>query len=108
MIAHLAIFDFGPEMTPDKADALARDLRAMAASLPSIKYYSAGPNLRMRPGGSDFGVLALVEDQAGIDAYLDSPAHAQLVAASITPFLVNRSAVQLELTDDWARLWMEQ
>ncbi len=78
MIAHVAVFTFGPEMTKERADTLALDLRAMAATLPSIRQYSAGPNLRMRPDGADFGVIAVVEDQAGIDAYLDSPEHVSL------------------------------
>lgn len=107
MIAHVAVFTFGPEMTEERAAELARDLHAMAATLPSIKRYAAGPNLRMRPGGADFGVVALVEDQAGVDAYLDSPGHVDLVAASIAPFLVQRQAVQIEVPEEWAPLWME-
>ncbi|TXN29372.1 Dabb family protein [Lacisediminihabitans profunda] len=107
MIAHVAVFTFDSEMTEERAGALAEELRAMAASLPSIKRYAAGPNLRMRPGGADFAVIALVEDQAGIDAYLDSPDHVDLVAKSIAPFLVQRQAVQLEVPEDWAPLWAE-
>ena len=79
MIAHVAVFTFGAEMTEERAKVLAEDLRAMALRIPSIKRYTAGPNLRMRPGGSDFGVVAVLEDQAGIDAYLDSPDHVDLV-----------------------------
>lgn len=108
MIAHVAVFTFGPEMTEDGAEALAVELRAMALRLPSIKRYTASPNLRMRPGGADFGVVAVLEDQAGIDAYLDSPDHVDLVAKSIAPFLTQRQAVQLELPDDWAPLWEGQ
>ena len=105
MIAHVAVFTFGAEMTEERAKVLAEDLRAMALRIPSIKRYTAGPNLRMRPGGSDFGVVAVLEDQAGIDAYLDSPDHVDLVETSIAPFLTQRQAVQIELPDDWAPLW---
>ena len=105
MIAHVAVFTFTSEMTPERAEALAVELHAMAATLPSIRRYTAGPNLRMRPGGADFGVVALVEDQAGIDAYLDSPGHVELVARSIAPYLEQRQAVQIELPADWEPLW---
>jgi hypothetical protein len=107
VIAHVAVFTFGPEMTEERTEALAVELRAMALRIPSIKRYTAGPNLRMRPGGADFGVVAVLEDQAGIDAYLDSPDHVDLVTTSIAPFLVQRQAVQVELPDDWSSLWEE-
>lgn len=106
MIAHLAVFTFSPEMTEERAAALAVELRAMAAGLPSIKHYSAGPNLRMRPGGADFGVVAVLEDQAAIDAFLDSPEHVNLVAKSMTPWVLTRNAVQIELPEDWSPLWL--
>lgn len=108
MIAHVAVFTFGPEMTDERAEQLAQELRAMALRIPSIKRYTAGPNLRLRPGGADFGVVAVLEDQAGVDAYLDSPAHVDLVATTIAPFLVQRQAVQIELPEGWAALWEEQ
>lgn len=107
MIAHVAVFTFGPEMTEVGAEQLAVDLRAMALRIPSIKRYTAGPNLRLRPGGADFGVIAILEDQAGVDAYLDSPDHVDLVATSIAPFLVQRQAVQIDLPEGWAPLWEE-
>lgn len=108
MIAHVAVFTFGPEMTQGRAELLAVELRAMALRIPSIKRYTAGPNLRLRPGGADFGVVAILEDQAGVDAYLDSPDHVDLVATSIAPFLVQRQAVQIEVPEDWAPLWEGQ
>ena len=39
--------------------------------------------------------------RAGLDAYLDSPAHVELVARSVAPRLVTRQALQLELTLAW-------
>lgn len=105
MIAHVAVFTFGPDMSKERLEALAGDLRAMALRLPSIRKYIVGPNLHMRPGGADLGVVAVLEDQGGIDAYLDSPDHVDLVATSIAPFLVQRQAVQIDVPDGWAPLW---
>lgn len=105
MIAHVAVFTFGSEMTQVRVLALTDNLHEMAGRLPSIKRYAAGPNLRMRPAGADFAVVAVLEDQVGLDAYLDSPDHSELVAAQIAPYLVARQAVQIELPDDWASLW---
>ena len=101
MIAHLATFTFRDDVTAAELDKLAEDLRAMAGTLPSIRRYLCGRNLGLRPNGAHLGVIALVDDQAGLDAYLDSPAHSELVARSITPRLVTRQALQLELTPEW-------
>ena len=69
----------------------------MAAGIPEVLFYRAGPNLHLRPNGADFAVLAIVADQAGLDAYLDAPAHVEAVATGIAPNLGTRQAVQLDL-----------
>jgi hypothetical protein len=87
--------------TAAEVDEIAQQLREMAASLPSIRAYRCGPNLGLRPNGAHLGVLALVDDQAGLDAYLDSKAHLELVARSVAPRLETRQALQFELTAEW-------
>jgi hypothetical protein len=101
MIAHLATFTFLEDVTAAELDELAADLRAMAGTLPSIRRYLCGRDLGLRPNGAHLGVVALVDDRAGLDAYLDSPAHRELVARSITPRLVTRQALQLDVTSEW-------
>jgi hypothetical protein len=99
MIAHIAVFTWRDGVAPEDTAGLAGVLEEMAAGIPQIRYYRAGPNLRLRPNGADFAVLAVVDDQAGLDAYLDAPAHVEAVAAHITPYLGTRQAVQLEIGD---------
>lgn len=95
MIAHLVAFTFKPEVTDEQIGRLTAALTEMGAELPSVKAYLAGPNLHLRPQGADYGVLAIVEDQAGLDAYLDSPAHKQAFSDYLGPMTQSRSAVQL-------------
>lgn len=45
--------------------------------------------------------MALIDNQAGLDAYHDSPAHSELVARTITPRLATREALQLGLRPEW-------
>ena len=101
MIAHIALFTWEVGTDPADVAGLADALEAMAASLPSVRHYRCGPNLHLRDGGADFAVVALVEDQAGLDAYLDSPEHVQVVGERVKPHLATRQAVQIELGDDW-------
>jgi hypothetical protein len=100
MIAHLVTFTWRDDVALDDTVGLADQLGAMAAGIPEVLFYRAGPNLHLRPNGADFAVLAIVADQAGLDAYLDAPAHVEAVATGITPNLGTRQAVQLDLGDD--------
>lgn len=95
MIAHLVAFTFKPEVTDDQIAGLTATLTALGAELPAVKAYQAGPNLHLRPQGADYGVLAVVEDQAGLDAYLDSPQHQKAFADYLGPMTASRSAVQI-------------
>lgn len=95
MIAHLVAFTFKPDVTQEQIAGLTATLTAMGAELPSVKAYVAGPNLHLRPKGADYGVLAVVEDQAGLDAYLDSPQHQQAFTDFLGPMTQTRMAVQI-------------
>ncbi len=75
MILHLAQFVWKPEVTPDEIAEVTERLRAMAASIPEVRAYRCGTNLRLRPSTTDFAVAAIVDDAAGLAAYLDSDAH---------------------------------
>ncbi|TKV61084.1 Dabb family protein [Nakamurella flava] len=100
MIAHLVAFTFKPEVTDEQISGLTAALTALGAELPSVKAYLAGPNLHLRPQGADYGVLAVVEDQAGLDAYLDSPQHKQAFTDYLGPMTQSRSAVQIPFSAD--------
>jgi hypothetical protein len=97
MIAHVVTFSWREDVTLEDTAGLSDALTGMAAGIPEVLFYRAGPNLRLRPNGADFGVIAIVADQAGLDAYLDAPAHVAAVAAGIAPHLGVRQAVQLDL-----------
>lgn len=99
MIAHIVTFSWREGVTSADTAGLAEALKTMAAGIPEVLFYRCGENLRLRPNGADFAVLAAVADQAGLDAYLDAPAHVEAVATGIAPYLGTRQAVQLDLGD---------
>lgn len=96
MIVHIVTFTWKPEVTPTDVDGVTKALYDMAREVPELRFYACGANLRLRPGGSDYGVVALVDDQAGLDAYLDSEAHKQAYADWLGWMIAERQAVQLE------------
>jgi hypothetical protein len=103
VILHLAAFTWKEGVTAAEVAALTADLEAMAGGMPQLVSYRCGENLRLRPGGADYAVAALVADQAGLDAYLDSPAHAEVYEKHLGRMLASRTAAQLPVPED-ARL----
>jgi hypothetical protein len=99
MILHLASFRWKDDVTPDDVAALTEALRAMAASIPELRSYLCGENLRLRPGGADYGVAAIVDDEAGLSAYLDSAVHEEVYEKHLGRMIAERSAVQLPVGD---------
>jgi len=98
MILHLASFRWADGVTDDDVARLTTALTAMAAQIPELRSYVAGPNLHLRPGGMDYAVAAVVDDEAGLHTYLDHPAHAQVYADLMGDMLAERAAAQLPLS----------
>src|SRR5262245_50716304 len=95
MILHLAAFVWKHDVTPEDVAGLTDALRAMAAQIPELRFYECGEALRLRPGPADYGVAAVVDDEAGLSAYLDSDAHNAVYASHLGRMIESRLAVQL-------------
>jgi len=107
VIVHLASFVWKEGTTPEQVAGVTAALYDMAKSVPELRFYLCGENLRLRPGGADFGVLAMVDDQTGLDAYLDSDAHAEVYRQFLSVMIETRQAAQLQtdalaLSGEWA------
>lgn len=96
MILHLAVFTWKDDVTDDDVSAVTAALKEMAAGIPELRSYTAGSNLRLRPG-ADFAVAAIVDDEDGLAAYLDSPAHRSVYERFLGRMIAERSAAQLPL-----------
>ncbi|HWM33804.1 MAG TPA: Dabb family protein [Pseudolysinimonas sp.] len=98
MILHLAAFRWKDDVTPDDVAAVTDALRAMAAGIPELRSYVCGEAMRLRPG-SDYGVAAIVDDEAGLTAYLDSDAHKEVYEKFLGRMIAERAALQLPVGD---------
>lgn len=98
MILHLASFRWKDEVTPADVAAVTESLQVMATGIPELRSYVCGENLRLRPG-ADFGVTAIVDDEAGLSADLDSAGHRRVYEEFLGRMIAERSAVQLEVGD---------
>lgn len=97
MILHMATFRWKKEVTADAVTALTEALNTMARGIPELRSYVCGAGLGLRPGGADYGVAAIVEDAAALEAYLNSPLHLEVYEKHLGKMIEERSAVQLPL-----------
>jgi hypothetical protein len=97
MILHIATFRWNDDVTEADIAALTEALQSMAAGIPEIQSYAAGPNLRLRPSPADYGVAAIVADEAALAAYLDHPEHKAVYDRYLGRMIAERSAAQLPI-----------
>ncbi len=98
MILHTASFTWVEKVTGDDVSRLTAALAEMAAGIPALRSYVAGPNLRLRPSDVDYVVTAIVDDAEALAAYLDHPAHTAVYASHLGWMVAERRAAQLELS----------
>ena len=95
MILHVVTFTWNEGVTDEQVAEVTAGLRALPAMIPELRRYDAGPDLGLTPGNADFGVSALVDDEAGLRAYHDHPVHQEIVGR-MRPMIAQRSAAQIE------------
>ncbi|WP_349897724.1 Dabb family protein [Parafrigoribacterium soli] len=97
MILHLAMFTWRDDVTPEAIGSLTEALTEMAAGIPVLRSYVCGDNLHVRPGGADYAVAAIVDNEADLETYLDSPLHKAVYDKHLGGMIAERSAAQLPL-----------
>ena len=97
MILHAALFTWKDDVTAADVAELTQQLEAMAAGIPELRSYHCGENLRLRPSDADYAVTAVVDDAAGLSAYLDSDAHQAVYANLLGRMIERRQAAQLDI-----------
>lgn len=96
-VLHMAMFRWYDGVTDQQIDALSRDLATMPERIDGVRSYRFGPDLGLRDGNFDFGVVAELDGPDDVDRYLDHPLHLELVANHIVHMVAIRRAVQISL-----------
>ncbi|NHN54641.1 Dabb family protein [Calidifontibacter sp. DB0510] len=96
MICHIVTFSFNDSADDAAVEQIRSALSAYADRQPALRSYRHGPDLGIR-GTADYGVVAEVDDEAGLAAYLDDPEHVRIVKELVEPLLDSRQAVQIEV-----------
>jgi hypothetical protein len=102
MIVHAVEFRWNDSVTDAAIDELENALRAFVKLTTGVRSYRFGRNLGLRPGTADFALVAHFENPEDVPAYLDHPAHLELVRRCIDPILKERTTVHFEAGPDYA------
>lgn len=97
MLRHVVVFTWRPEATEEQKQKVADELAKLPGVVESLRDYRFGPDAGIAEGNYDFAVVADVDDADGFRAYIDHPAHQEVLVNHIRPILDQRAAVQFQL-----------
>jgi len=97
MFRHTVLFAWDDAMTKDMERQFAAELSALAARMPGVRAYHAGPDAGLTEGNFDFAVVGDFDDVAAYVAYRDHPEHRDIISRFSAPHARNRAAVQYEI-----------
>lgn len=97
MLRHCVLFSWNGDVAEDHKRKVFAALAALPAQIPEILAYSVGPDLGIREGNYDFGLVADFADEAGFQAYAGHPQHLAVIAELIQPYVASRVSVQFEV-----------
>lgn len=95
MLRHTALFRWRPGTTSEQVAQVSEALRRLPATICELRDYRVGRDANLADGNWDFAVSADFDDVAGWRAYVDHPAH-QEVLARVRTMAEERAAVQYE------------
>lgn len=95
-ILHIAMFKWNDETTPDEVIAFQEALDELRGKMPILLSYHHGPDLGLRDGNFDYGVVAEVAETGDVSSYLDHPLHRKFAEAFVVPMVAERCAVQID------------
>ncbi len=96
MIRHMVMLRWKEGVDDAHVTATQAALAKLPGLIPQIAAYSFGPDLGLAPTTLDFGITALFQSLDDFVVYRDHPDHQAFIQAYVTPFVVERIAVQFE------------
>jgi hypothetical protein len=98
MIRHVAVFRFSPDFSPRQREDWMALLRDLPRQIPELRSLSVGADVGGGPAAYELAIVADVDDIAGLDAYNNHPAHAEVLRIS-APVKVSLATVDFEIAE---------
>jgi len=82
MIKHIVLFDLNDGVGKDdpRVTRAFTELRALEGKIPLVRQWEVGENVSNRPIAADFGLYSGFDSAADLAAYVNDPAHREVVA----------------------------
>jgi len=82
-VHHLVLFKLKPGISKedDRFKKAVRMLDLLPKEIPGIQDFRAGINFSQRPIAVDYGLMVILQDEKGLNEYLEHPAHKAAAAA---------------------------
>ncbi|MFF3573903.1 Dabb family protein [Nocardia jiangxiensis] len=96
MFRHIVVMKFKRPLTTAEAARVRRSLDDLGVQSPDVRGFSHGPDLGVRPGGYDWGLVADFDDSEGWRAYSAHPAH-DVVRDVMRDLVEAQSVVQFDV-----------
>lgn len=94
MFRHIVLLTLRPDATVEDRDAIVDGLRALPATVGSLRSYEVGVDLGLAGDNATIAVVADFDDREGWEAYRDHPDHVAVIEERIRPVLASRMASQ--------------
>jgi hypothetical protein len=96
VITHIVMFRWKPEVSEEQLAEISAVLDTLPPAIPTIRSYRHGRNIGAAPTNFDYVIIATFDDVDGWREYDKHPVHEAARADVIKPWIVDRSAVQIE------------
>ncbi|MEM6708262.1 MAG: Dabb family protein [Pseudomonadota bacterium] len=95
MIRHCVLLRFHNHVDSEAIDGLDQTL-ADLSSLPMIRDYRFGRDLKLADGNVDYAIIADFANAAAYEVYAQDPVHLDILKQRIRPLVAERTALQFE------------
>ena len=92
-VFHVFAFRWKPDTSEAQKEKAAKEIAAFQGQIPGLLQTHVGPNISPRGKGYTFGGIMQFKDQASLDAYVQHPAHQDLLVW-LVPLI---AAIELDL-----------
>jgi len=98
MLRHIVLLTLSEDAGPDELAAIKEGTTGLISVIPEIQAYSVEFDIGISPGNSTLAIVGDFADAEAYKTYAEHPVHLQVIAEKIKPYVVGRSAVQVNVS----------
>ena len=97
MLRHVVLFTWSDDADPERRATTLAALRRLPEEVGGMTSFDVGPDAGLREGNAHTALVADFPDVEAWRRYAEHPAHLQVIAEHVAPWLAARTAAQYEV-----------